>query len=116
MTMKYSVGAEPSQRLAREFRRAKNHSVAFARTAKILQMAADTDLSGLDMLGDAIGAERLHRILSHGANQRDLKLMRDFVRLRRDNRVRHTSPKAETAGEARLRELEWRRGRKEPAQ
>lgn len=109
MTMKYSVSDAPSQRLAREFRRAKNRSAAFARTAKILKLATDTELSGLDMLGDAIGAERLHRILSHGASHRDVKLMRDFVRLRSTNRVR-VSPKVETSGEARLRELEQRRG------
>lgn len=110
MTRIYTKGADPSQRLAREIGRAKNRSVAFARTAKILQLATDVDLFGLDELGDAIGAERLHRILSHGANQRDLKLMRDFVRACAGNRVRRQPAKADT-GEARLRQLEARRSR-----
>lgn len=111
MSPSYNKGADPSQRLAREIGRAKNRSAAFARTAKILQLATDVDLYGLDELGDAIGAERLHRILSHGANQRDWKLMRDFVRACAGNRVRRASPKT---GEARLRQLEARRSRVAP--
>lgn len=110
MTRTYTKGADPSQRLAREIGRAKNRSAAFARTAKILQLATDVDLYGLDELGDAIGAERLHLILSHGANQRDLKLMREFVRACAGNRVRRSSLKPQN-GAARLRELEARRSR-----
>lgn len=108
MTRTYNKGADPSQRLAREIWRAKNRSAAFSRTAKILQLATDLDLYGLDVLGDAIGAERLHRILSHGANQRDLTIMRAFVRACAGNRVRRAlhTPKI---GEARLRQLEQRR-------
>jgi hypothetical protein len=73
-------------------------------------MADDTEVDGLDALGDAIGAERLHRILTHGANGRDEKIMRDFVRVHRDWRVRNTIAVAmESAHEQRLRALKKRR-------
>lgn len=106
----YSARALPKQPFARAIWRAKNKAAAFARTTKILQLAEDDELSSMDMLGEAIGAERLHRILAHGANTRDVKVMRDFVRLRRDWRIRRTISKAmQAAGEQRQRELEARR-------
>lgn len=108
VTKQRSESARASQRLANEIWRATNKAAAFSRTSKILKLACDSDLSGLDMLGDAIGAECLHRILSHGASHKDVKLMRDFVRLRGRNSVRRTKP---ASGEVRLRELEARRSR-----
>lgn len=102
-----SDNARRAQRLTRHIQRAKSNARAFVRTAKILELSAENGVEDLDLLSEAIGAERVIRILAQGASHRDLTKMLDFIRVRNHNRSRQARRKA--AGAARLRLLERRR-------